>query len=381
MASDDPPRRKRFKRKPDWRAPDTGRGPDTGEGPEVGHGPEVGERPDTGRGPEVGPRPDTGKSPEVGTRPDTGESSKFGRGPEVGPCPDTGRGPEVGPRPDFGESPDTGKGPDTSRIEEEDRVGGGAAMDSLGGSAATVLMLADARFPAGGHAHSGGLEGAVTAGMVTDVGSLELFLRGRLVTAGVVAAGLAAAACAGAAGGAATGGAGVPDGDFVTGATGARGGAEETQGVWEVWSRLDAEADARTPSPAQREASRRQGRALLRAARAAWPSAALDALGRAPHHALVLGAAAAAAGCTPGEAALIAAYLTVTGPASAAVRLLALDPIQVSAAIARLAGAIEGAAARGAGAIAADDLPYPSAPALDLYAEAHAREEVRLFAS
>ena len=57
-------------------------------------------------------------------------------------------------------------------------------------------MLADARFPAGGHAHSGGLEGAVTAGMVTDVGSLELFLRGRLATAGVVAAGLAAAACA-----------------------------------------------------------------------------------------------------------------------------------------------------------------------------------------
>src|ERR1700760_2963247 len=99
-------------------------------------------------------------------------------------------------------------------------------------------MLADARFPAGGHAHSGGLEGAVTAGTVRDVESLELFLRGWLATAGVVAAGLAAAACAG--------------------------------GVWE---RLDAEADARTPSPAQREASRRQGRALLRAARAAWPSA------------------------------------------------------------------------------------------------------------
>ena len=73
---------------------------------------------------------------------------------------------------------------------------GSAATVCWGGSAATVLMLADARFPAGGHAHSGGLEGAVTAGMVTDVGSLELFLRGRLATAGVVAAGLAAAACA-----------------------------------------------------------------------------------------------------------------------------------------------------------------------------------------
>ena len=115
-----------------------------------------------------------------------------------------------------------------------------------------------------------------------------------------------------------------------------------------MWSWLDAEADARTPSPAQRDASRRQGRALLRAARAAWPSAALNALGRAPHHALVLGAAAAAAGCTPGQAGLIAAYLTVTGPASAAVRLLALDPIEVSAVIARLADTIERVAARGA---------------------------------
>src|ERR1700759_4464689 len=82
-----------------------------------------------------------------------------------------------------------------------------------------------------------------------------------------------------------------------------------------------------------------------------------------------------------------AAYLTVTGPASAAVRLLALDPIQVSAAIARLAGPIGQAAARGARAPARarpahhNDLPYPSAPALDLYAEAHAQAEVRLFAS
>jgi hypothetical protein len=50
--------------------------------------------------------------------------------------------------------------------------------------------------PAGGHAHSGGLEPAVTAGAVTDLTCLEVFLRGRLRTAGMVAAGLATAACA-----------------------------------------------------------------------------------------------------------------------------------------------------------------------------------------
>src|SRR6201992_805434 len=166
MPSDDPPRRKR-----DWRAPDTGRGA------------EVGERPDWGRGPEVGQRPDTGEGPE------------WGRGPDVGRGPDTGEIPKIGPGPDLGHGPETGEGPDTSRIEEEDRLGaGGPRSGPMGGRVggpgggplgpAAVLMLADARFPAGGHAHSGGLEGAVTAGAVRDVGSLEFFLRGRLGPAG-----------------------------------------------------------------------------------------------------------------------------------------------------------------------------------------------------
>jgi urease accessory protein len=216
-------------------------------------------------------------------------------------------------------------------------------------------MLADARFPAGGHAHSGGLEAAANAATVIGVRSLELFLRGRLATSGVVAAALAAAACAPA-----------PAPEF--------------------WALLDAEADARTPSPAQREASRRQGRALLRAGRAAWPAPWLDDLARAtppPHHPIVLGAAAAAAGAAPPEAALVAAYLTVTGPATAAVRLLALDPIEVAALTAQLGHEIEATASRGAAAAAGPlaDLPFPSAPALDLLAEAHVRAEVRLFAS
>jgi urease accessory protein len=126
-------------------------------------------------------------------------------------------------------------------------------------------MLADARFPAGGHAHSGGLEGAVSAGAVADVPSLNRFLLGRLATAGVVAAALAAAACA------------QPDADRL------------------AW--LDAEADARMPSPAQREASRRQGRAPLRAALAAWPApwlAGLRRAGQPPHHAIVQTALVAA---------------------------------------------------------------------------------------
>jgi urease accessory protein len=241
------------------------------------------------------------------------------------------------------------------------------------------LLLADSRFPAGGHAHSGGVEPAVTAGTVGDFGTLEVFLRGRLRTAGLVAASLAAAACA----------------------AGVNGVLEEEAApvLDDYWVRLDAEADARTPAPAQREASRRQGRALLRAARVAWPgapclaglaasrspdpSAGRDGYRGGPHHAVVLGAAAAAAGCTPGDAARIAAYQAVAGPASAAVRLLALDPMRVTGVLAQLAGEIDQVADDGAGYAGRplDDLPCPSAPALDLLAETHIGAEVRLFES
>jgi urease accessory protein len=203
---------------------------------------------------------------------------------------------------------------------------------------AITLLLADARFPAGGHAHSGGIEPAFATGVVTDMSSLELFLRGRLRTSGVTAAGLAAAACD-------------PHAD---------------------WAVLDAEADARMPSPAQRDASRRQGRALARAARAAWPEAAWPPQS-APHHPVVLGAASAAAGRTPAQAACIAAYQSVSGPASAAVRLLGLDPIAVAAVVARVVPEID--------LISWEGLPFPSAPNLDLLAEVHTTAEVRLFES
>jgi urease accessory protein len=102
-----------------------------------------------------------------------------------------------------------------------------------------------------------------------------------------------------------------------------------------------------------------------------------------PHHAVVLGAAAAAAGCTPAEAARIAAYQAVAGPVSAAVRLLALDPMRATGVLAGLAAEIDQVARAGAGyaGMPPDELPCPSAPALDLLAEAHSEAEVRLFES
>jgi urease accessory protein len=243
-------------------------------------------------------------------------------------------------------------------------------------SAAASLLLADARFPAGGHAHSGGVEPATTAGLVADLSSLELFLLGRLRTAGLTAAGLTAAACAHA-------GAQV-HATVTTPLTLDTSVTHAPVALTVTWASLDAEADARTPSPAQRDASRRQGRALLRGARAAWPDAPwLDDLGRQPHHPVILGATAAAAGCTPVEAARIAAYQAVAGPASAAIRLLALDPMRATAILARLAGEVDNVATAAAAFAGGplEDLPCPSAPALDLLAQDHSRAEVRLFES
>jgi urease accessory protein len=98
---------------------------------------------------------------------------------------------------------------------------------------------------------------------------------------------------------------------------------------------------------------------------------------------VVLGAAAAAAGCDPAEAARIAAYQSVAGPVSAAVRLLALDPMRAAGVLAGLAREIDQVAVDGAAHAGGprEDLPCPSAPALDLLAQTHIRAEVRLFES
>jgi urease accessory protein len=209
---------------------------------------------------------------------------------------------------------------------------------------AALLTLADSRLPAGGHTHSGGVEQAIAAGVVTDPRSLAMFLRRRLATSGAVAAGLAAAAC----------GADAP-----------------------TLARLDAEADARTPSPALRAASRHQGRGLLRVGRLAWPSGAWDALPALPHHPLALGVAASVAGLRARDAAQAAAYLSISGPATAAQRLLAMDPLTVAAVTARLAPEIDDVAARAT----ADGLPSATDPLLDLLAEVHAARKDRFFAS
>ena len=112
-----------------------------------------------------------------------------------------------------------------------------------------TVRLADSRLPTGGHVHSGGVEEAVTSGLVVDLATLRAFLRRRIATQGLVTASVAAAVHAGSLSVAAA----------------------------------DRETDARTPAPAARQASRAQGRGLARLARRVWPDGDWDALGATPH--------------------------------------------------------------------------------------------------
>lgn len=239
---------------------------------------------------------------------------------------------------------------------------------------ATLLVLADGRLPAGGHAHSGGLEAAVSSGRLRDLAGLSGFLRGRLATTGRITAAFAAAACA-----AATRPATHAAATCAAATRPVDGGDHDGLDRHRL-DALDEGLDARTPSPALRRASRVQGRALLRAGRSIW---SVDPTQRDRHHPVALGIVAAAAGLPPAEAAVAGAYGTVSGPASAAVRLLGLDPYGVHSLLAELAGECDRlaaiAAARAGDPI--DLLPADSAPLLEIGAEVHANWEVRLFAS
>jgi urease accessory protein len=245
---------------------------------------------------------------------------------------------------------------------------------------AALLTLADSRLPAGGHAHSGGVEQAIAVGLVSDPPSLAVFLRRRLQTAGAVAAGLASAATTLSSSGRHRGHLPSPVVLSRTSASSGEPPAPASSALVAPLRALDAEADARTPSLALRAASRQQGRGLVRVGRRAWPSPLWDALPSTPHHPVALGVAAAAGGLTPRDAAAAAAYLSVSGPATAAQRLLAMDPLTVAAVTARLAPDIDTVAERSLSR-AKGELPADTDPLLDLLAEVHAARKDRFFAS
>lgn len=233
----------------------------------------------------------------------------------------------------------------------------------MAAAALAALLLADGRFPAGGHAHSAGVEPAVLDGRVHDLASLAGYVRGRLWSAGMADAAMAAAT--------------VVALDTVVGFD-----------ALPALRLLDAEANARLPSPPLRAASRRLGRQLLRTATRCWPTAMLDqaAAGFPPeglHQAVALGAVAHAAGIDAPGAAELAVHHALTTPAQAAVRLLGIDPFAAAAVVACLgaeaAAVVDQAVVAAGGPI--QELPAPASPMVDIASVQHAAQDGRMFVS
>lgn len=227
-----------------------------------------------------------------------------------------------------------------------------------------LLLLTDGRAPVGSYAHSFGLESAVSAGDVRDVTSLTTFVSARLHTTGLVDGSFAAAVC--------------------TRVAHLGPASDGTVLVAEA----NAAYAARLTAPALHATSQELGRHLMRLTLRAWPHPLVTSLRALRpegwHHPVMLGTTCAVARLEAEDAATCALYGLAAGLSSAGVRLLGLDPIEVHAALARLADNIEGlavtAAARANAAF--ETLPACSTPLSDVRAEAHAADVGgRLFAS
>lgn len=233
-------------------------------------------------------------------------------------------------------------------------------------SALTMTLLADARLPSGGHAHSAGLEPAMRAGLrARDVPAL---IDARLRTVVRVDAGTAVVCRA----------AGLGT-DLGT-------AARLLRGAWHAWA-------ARTPSEASRAAAVDVGRGYRRLLDRLWGStdacAALTAAEAAeqdpggphrhPPRPVVLGVLAAAGGLDARQTAALVGYDDVQTLAAACLKLDPLDPLVVTgwtlAAFARLAALADELA----GLSDPTEIPASGAPLVDQWAQAHAHRTERLF--
>lgn len=222
----------------------------------------------------------------------------------------------------------------------------------------SLLHFADSAFPAGGYAHSFGLERYCQAGIVRDAAGAERFLAAHL-----------------------EGSAGPCD---ATAAVGARRALVEGD-LGRVLG-LDETLEAMKPVPEFREGSRQMGRQTLRLAavltgepRLAAYLADVDA-GSAPgHHAIAFGMAAAVLDWSAEDTALGFLSSTTAVLVGAALRLLPMGQTEGQRILWRLHPIIARVAREAAARTDADLWSF--SPGLDVQGMLHERLESRLFRS
>ncbi|WP_374976459.1 urease accessory protein UreF [Microbacterium trichothecenolyticum] len=222
-------------------------------------------------------------------------------------------------------------------------------MPPLSASTA-ALLLADARLPSGGHAHSAGVEPAVMAGV--DASHLGALLHGRAETTTLVEAGTAVAA------------------------RHARLAGGDLDAVEAAWA-------ARTPSEAQRDAARVLARGYLRVGGTLLPGDEVIAVWRArpspPPRPCVLGVIAAGLDIAPRELARLVVYEDMQAAAAAVLKLEPRDPLELVSLVAELCSGVEDRLAAIAAITDPTEIPALTAPQSEAWAEAHARSTRRLF--
>jgi urease accessory protein len=227
-----------------------------------------------------------------------------------------------------------------------------------------AMLLADARLPGGGHAHSASLEPALRGGMPES--AVPAWMVGRATTVSLVEAGTAVVASRVLA----------PPGP---GTGVAPGLVPDVRAVVQAWA-------ARTPSAALRDAARLLGRGYLRVARSLWadaPAVRTLVAHEAAHgpipRAVVLGGVAAATGLAPADVVRLTVYDDAQTAASAFLKLAPCDPLAPARWVLDACAAAEEHLLRVAACTTPEEIPASGAPQTEGWAEAHALTNQRLF--
>lgn len=216
-----------------------------------------------------------------------------------------------------------------------------------------TILLGDGRLPTGGYSDSAGLEPAVNAGLEIEEAFPYMMARLRTITK------MEAAAC-------------VLAYRF----------AKERATV-DPYSRLEDAVDARTPSAAQRKASRSMGRASLYLAKNLKLDdegiSTLDRLPAPPTRGVALGVVGAALDVSEENCTQVCCYDDMQRIAEAILKLLPTDPALVTRWLIDAGEKVDPIVKAARNIEKPCDLPAVSAPWMEQWAEEHDQRTKRLF--